>query len=67
MSLIKGLHHAALRCCGKAEMDSVIEFYCRVLGMKRLRIFKQTLGIEGVHVYTTFQTINQWGWDGKIL
>ena len=34
MSLIKGLHHAALRCCGKAEMDSVIEFYCRVLGMK---------------------------------
>lgn len=20
MSLIKGLHHAALRCCGKAEM-----------------------------------------------
>jgi glyoxylase I family protein len=37
MSLIKGLHHAALRCCGKAEMDRVIEFYCRVLGMKRLR------------------------------
>ena len=27
MSLIKGLHHAALRCCGKAVMDSVIEFY----------------------------------------
>ncbi len=37
MSLIKGLHHAALRCCGKAEMDSVINFYCNVLGMKRLR------------------------------
>ena len=37
MSLIKGLHHAALRCCGKAEMDCVIEFYCNVLGMKRLR------------------------------
>jgi hypothetical protein len=30
-------------------------------------LFKQSLGIEGVHVYTTFQTINQWGWDGKIL
>lgn len=37
MSLINGLHHAALRCCGKAEMDSVIEFYCDVLGMKHLR------------------------------
>jgi catechol 2,3-dioxygenase-like lactoylglutathione lyase family enzyme len=33
MRLINGLHHAALRCCGKAEMDSVIEFYCDVLGM----------------------------------
>lgn len=37
MCLINGLHHAALRCCGKAEMDSVIEFYCDVLGMKHLR------------------------------
>ena len=37
MRLINGLHHAALRCCGKAEMDSVIEFYCDVLGMKHLR------------------------------
>ena len=37
MSLLKGLHHAALRCCGKAEMDDVITFYCDVLGMKRLR------------------------------
>ncbi|WP_297964571.1 VOC family protein [uncultured Anaerovibrio sp.] len=37
MSLITGLHHAALRCCGKAEMDSVIAFYCEVLGMKHLR------------------------------
>lgn len=37
MNLIKGMHHAALRCCGKAEMDAVITFYCNVLGMKRLR------------------------------
>ena len=37
MSLIKGLHHAALRCCGKAEMDAVIAFYCDVLGMNILR------------------------------
>lgn len=44
MSLIKGLHHAALRCCGKAEMDRVIEFYCNVLGMKCLRSWGE--GIE---------------------
>ena len=44
MSLIKGLHHAALRCCGKAEMDRVIEFYCNVLGMKRLRSWGE--GVE---------------------
>ena len=44
MSLIKGLHHAALRCCGKAEMDCVIEFYCNVLGMKRLRSWGE--GVE---------------------
>ena len=31
------MHHAALRCFGKAEMDAVITFYCNVLGMKRLR------------------------------
>ncbi|MCR5758715.1 MAG: VOC family protein [Selenomonas sp.] len=37
MSLLKGLHHAALRCCGKEEMERVITFYCDVLGMKRLR------------------------------
>ena len=37
MSLIKGLHHAVLRCCGKAEMDAVIAFYCDVLGMNILR------------------------------
>lgn len=44
MSLLKGLHHAALRCCGKAEMDAVIAFYCDVLGMKRLRSWGE--GVE---------------------
>ena len=44
MSLLKGLHHAALRCCGKAEMDDVITFYCDVLGMKRLRSWGE--GVE---------------------
>ncbi len=37
MGLIKGLHHAAIRCCGKEEMDRVIGFYCRVLGMVLVR------------------------------
>lgn len=40
---------------------------CDAFTARVCELFKQTLGIEGVHVYTTFQTINQWGWDGKIL
>ena len=37
MRLLKGLHHAAVRCCGKTEMDSVIAFYCDKLGMEKVR------------------------------
>lgn len=40
---------------------------CDALTAKICEIFKQELGIDGQHVYATFQTINQWGWDGKIL
>jgi phenylpyruvate tautomerase PptA (4-oxalocrotonate tautomerase family) len=34
---------------------------------KVCEIFKTAFDIDGAQVYATFQTINQWGWDGKIL
>ena len=37
MSLVKGMHHAALRCVGEEELNSVVKFYCNVLGMKFVR------------------------------
>ncbi len=37
MSLITGMHHTALRCCGEEEMNRAIAFYCDVLGLKLLR------------------------------
>jgi len=40
---------------------------CDAFTARVCELFKQTLDIEGAQVYTTFQTINQWGWDGKIL
>ncbi|MCR5758716.1 MAG: hypothetical protein K6F95_12560 [Selenomonas sp.] len=40
---------------------------CDAFTAKVCTLFQQELGIAGPQVYTTFQTINQWGWDGKIL
>ena len=33
MSLIKGLHHAALKCSCQAEFQEAIHFYKEVLGL----------------------------------
>lgn len=37
MSLIKGIHHAALRCSGEEEMNRTASFYCDILGMQMVR------------------------------
>ena len=37
MSLIKGVHHIALKCCGISEFEKVISFYHDVLGMPLVR------------------------------
>lgn len=37
MGLIKGLHHAALRCSGEEEMNRTASFYCDILGMRLVR------------------------------
>lgn len=37
MSLIKGIHHTALRCVGEGEMNRTASFYCDILGMRRVR------------------------------
>lgn len=34
MSLIKGLHHVAMRCCSAEEYEKTIAFYRDVLGLK---------------------------------
>jgi glyoxylase I family protein len=33
MSLIKGIHHIALKCCGAAEFEKTTAFYREVLGL----------------------------------
>lgn len=37
MDLIKGIHHAALRCSGEEEMNRTASFYCDMLGMHVVR------------------------------
>lgn len=59
--LVKGAYVSASLMGDMANAD------CDAFTAKVCELFKQELGIEGAQVYTTFQTINQWGWDGKIL
>ena len=40
---------------------------CDAFTAKLCELLEKDFGIAGQQVYTTFQTINQWGWDGKIL
>lgn len=40
---------------------------CDAFTAKVCEIFKDEFDITGAQVYTTFQSINQWGWDSKIL
>lgn len=37
MSLIKGIHHVALKCTCPEEYEKTLHFYCEVLGMPVLR------------------------------
>ncbi len=37
MSLIKGIHHIALKCCDKEEYEKTITFYGDVLGLELAR------------------------------
>ena len=39
MSLIKGVHHIALKCCGISEFEKTISFYRDVLGMPLVRVW----------------------------
>ncbi len=47
---------------GELKNDDCDRFTAKVC-----EIFKDQLDIDGAQVYTTFQSINQWGWDSKIL
>ena len=57
-------HGALVSVCLMGDMQNADcdAFTARVCGW-----FKQEMGIPGEKVYTLFQTINQWGWNGKIL
>ena len=37
MSLIKGMHHVCLKCCGGDEFSKVQDFYGNVLGLQKVR------------------------------
>lgn len=40
MSLIKGIHHVALKCCGKEEFEKTVSFYRDVLGLTVVRTWE---------------------------
>lgn len=50
-----------------ALMGEINNADCDVFTAKISELFAKEFEIAGQHVYTTFQTINQWGWNGKIL
>ena len=35
--MIKGIHHVALRCCGREQFDRTVHFYRDVLGLRPFR------------------------------
>lgn len=37
MSLIKGIHHVAMKCCNKEEFDKTVDFYTNVLELEIAR------------------------------
>ena len=39
--MIKGIHHVALKCCGKKEFENVMGFYQDVLGLEVLRSWSE--------------------------
>lgn len=41
MSLIKGIHHVSLTCCGEEEYKRTIDFYKEVLGIPVVRTFQR--------------------------
>ena len=41
MSLIKGIHHTALKCCSKEEYENTIAFYRDVLGLEIVRTWEE--------------------------
>ncbi len=48
-------------------MGEIQNTSCDAFTAEVCRLFEQEFDIAGSQVYTTFQTINQWGWNGKIL
>ncbi len=41
MSMIKGIHHVALRCSGPGEFEKVLGFYRDLLGLETVRTWGQ--------------------------
>ena len=37
MSLVKGIHHIALKCCGVEEFNKTVGFYRDILGLPVVR------------------------------
>ena len=50
-----------------ALIGEIANAECDAFTAKVSEMLAKEFGIEAQYVYTTFQTINQWGWNGKIL
>ena len=59
--LLKGAYLSACLMGNMTNED------CNRFTEKVCEILKEEFTIDAAHIYTTFQTINQWGWNGKIL
>lgn len=60
MSLIKGIHHACLKCCNPEEYEKVLHFYHEVLGMPVARKWENGIMFEtGSGVIEVFKNGDQ--------
>lgn len=57
MSLIKGIHHVALKCCGKEEFEKTKQFYGEVLGLPVARSWNSGIMYDtGAGLMEIFET-----------
>lgn len=46
MSLVKGIHHVSMKCCGEEEYNKTVEFYKDILGLTVARTWKAGIMLQ---------------------